>query len=139
MQNLKKYALFVLMAVFVSSLAIAPANAQSGLVANVPFNFVVGKITMKAGSYRVQSQGGFVSVSGEGQTSYVLLLPGGDAADRNGNPYLIFTRFGSESFLNKVVFSSDSTYDLPLTSRQKELANHQASGEQVAVLIEPVR
>src|SRR4051812_44098262 len=113
MKNLKKYVLFVLMAVFVSSLAIAPANAQSGLVANIPFNFVVGKTAMKAGSYRVQSQGAFVAVSGEGQTSYVLLLPGGDAADRNGQPYLVFTRYGSESFLNKVVFSADSTYDLP--------------------------
>jgi len=139
MQNLKKYVLLVLMAVFVSSLAIAPASAQTGLVANIPFDFVLGKTTLKAGSYRVAPQGGFVAVSGERQTTYVLLLPGEHASDHNGQPYLIFTRYGSETFLNKVVFAADNTCNLPRSSREKELATHQTSGEQLAVLLGPAR
>ena len=139
MQNLKKYVLFVLMTVFVASLAIVPAHAQ-GITANVPFDFVLGKTTMKADSYRLEKQGEFVAIVGvQGRTSYSLLLPDRDAASRDGQPYLIFTRYGTESFLSKIVFSAKVTYNLPRSSREKEMMAHLHSGEQVAVLIQPTR
>ena len=95
MQNLRKYVLFVFMAVFVASLAIAPAQAQSRLEANVPFDFVLGQTTMKANSYRIASEGSFVAfVDADGRAIYSMYLPGGDAADlHNGAPYLVFTRY----------------------------------------------
>lgn len=141
MQNLKKFVLFVLMAVFVAALAIAPAHAQSGrLSVNVPFDFVLGKATLKAGTYRIETQGSFVSFSdADRKTTYALLLPGGGVSDRNGEPYVVFTRYGTESFLNKVVFSADNSYDLPRSSQEKEIMAHLTSGEQVAVLIQPLR
>jgi hypothetical protein len=139
MQNLKKYVLFVLMTVFVASLAIVPAHAQ-GITANVPFDFVLGKTTMKADSYRIEKQGEFVAIVGvHGRISYSLLLPDRDAASRDGQPYLIFTRYGTESFLSKIVFSEDKSYAVPRSGREKELAARLNSGEQVAVLIEEAR
>jgi hypothetical protein len=139
MQNLKKYVLLVLMTVFVASLALVPAYAQ-GLSANVPFDFVLGKTTMKADNYRIQVEGGFVAIVGvQGATNYALLLPGGDAAIRDGKPYLIFTRYGTESFLSRIVFSADSIYNLPRSVREKEMMAHLPAGEQVGVLIQPAR
>ncbi len=139
MRSLKKYVLFVLLAVFVASLTLTPARAQSGLSANVPFDFVVGKTTMKAGSYRIGTQGAFVSFTSiGGRTRFALLSPGRSATGRS-EPYLVFTRYGTESFLSKIVFSARNTYDLPRSGRESELAARGASGEQVAVLIAPVR
>jgi hypothetical protein len=141
MQNLRKYVLFVLVGVFVASFAIVPAHAQGRLAANVPFDFVLGRTTMKADTYRIESQGAFVSlVSGAGESRYSTFIPGSDAADRhNGAPYLVFVRYGAETFLSRIVFSTDHTYDLPRSSREKELAAHSNSGEQVAVLIQEAR
>jgi hypothetical protein len=140
MQNLKKSVLFVLMAVFVVSLAIVPAHAQ-GMEANVSFDFVVGQTTMKADSYRIETQGAFMALVNvqDGRASYALLSPGDDAANHNGQPYLVFTRYGTESFLSKVVFSADKTYNLLRSSREKEMIAHARSGEEVAVLIQPLR
>ena len=141
MQNLKKSVLFVLMAVFVASLALMPAQAQSGsLSANVPFDFVLGKTTLKADTYRIQTQGSFIElVNAQGRSTYTLLLPGSDAANRNGQPYLVFTRYGTESFLSKIVFAADNIHNLPRSAREKEMMAHVTSGEEVAVLIQPAR
>jgi len=139
MQNLKKSVLLVLMTVFVASLAIVPAHAQ-GIEATVPFDFVLGKTTLKADNYRIQMQGSFVALAGEqGGASYALLVPGTDAANHNGQPYLVFTRYGTESFLSRIVFSADSIYNLPRSVREKEMMAHLPAGEQVGVLIQPAR
>jgi hypothetical protein len=141
MQNLRKYVLFAFSAVFVASLAIAPAHAQSRLEANVPFDFVLGQTTMKANTYRIASDGSFVAfVNAHGRAIYSMYLPGGDAADsHNGAAYLVFTRYGTETFLSKIVFSPDRTYDLPRSSNEKELAARLHSNEQIAVSIGAAR
>jgi len=141
MQNLKKSVMLGLVAVFGAALAIAPAHAQSRVAADIPFNFVLGKTTMQAGQYRIARSGAsFVAVSAvEGKTRFAMLLPGGDSHSQNGQPYLVFTRYGQETFLSKVVFSENEVYDVPVSSREKEMRAHLTSGEQLAVLIQPVR
>jgi hypothetical protein len=141
MQNLRKYVLFAFMAVFVASLAIAPAHAQSRLKANVPFDFVLGQTTMRADTYRIVSDGSFIAlVDANGKSRYSMYLAGSDAADHyNGAPYLVFTRYGTETFLSKIVFSTDRSYDLPRSSREKELAARLNSNEQGAVSIGAAR
>lgn len=138
MQNLKKYVLLGLMAMLVGSFAVASAHAQSfGMKAEVPFNFSVAKTDLKAGSYFVKIQGAFVTFSEVGgSTTYALLSNGGRAAYRNGQPYLVFTKYGNESFLNKIVFSSNQSYELPRSGREKEIMARVADREQVAVLID---
>ena len=137
MQNLRKYVLFAFMAVFVASIATAPAHAQSRLEANVPFDFVLGKTTMKADTYRIERQGSFVAVvDAEGRARYSMYISSSDAADHyKGAPYLVFTRYGAETFLNKIVFSTDHAYDLPRSSKEKELAARFNSDQQIAVAI----
>jgi hypothetical protein len=141
MQNLRKYVLFVLVGVFVASFAMAPAHAQSASIsASVPFDFAVGATSLKAGSYRIVTQGSFVAFSlAGGNTTYTMLYQGVDATSRDGQPYLVFTRYGTESFLSKIVFSEDKSYAVPRSGREKELAARLNSGEQVAVLIEEAR
>lgn len=140
MNSLKKSVLFVLSAVFVASLSLVPAHAQ-GISADVPFTFTLGKATMPAGSYRVERSGSFFVLSSlaDGTTKYELLVPGGQAQEREGKPYLVFNRYGSETFLTRVVFSSTENYNLPRTSREKEIMARLSSGDEVAVLIQPLR
>ena len=141
MNNLKKHVLFLLMAVLGTTLAIAPVHAQTARAsANIPFDFVVGKTTLQAGSYRIEQQGSFVLLaSAEGRKTYALLQPGSKVASRDGQPYLVFTRYGKDSFLNKIVFSIDNHYDLPRSAKEREIMAKLASGDQVAVLIQPAR
>ena len=140
MQSLKNLVLFLLLTVFVASLGIAPAHAQSRLKADVPFDFEVGKTTLKAGTYGVAVDGQFVILQGpEGKTINALLLPGRADHHHKDEAYLVFTRYGKESFLNTVAFSVDKTYDLPRSNREREMMAHVQSGEQLAVLIQPAR
>lgn len=126
---------------FVASFAMVPAYAQSANIsASVPFDFAVGNSSLKAGSYRIAKQGSFVAFSLTGRnTSFTLLYPGVSASRRDGQPYLVFTRYRTESFLSKIVFSETQSYGVPRSGREKELAAGLNSGEQVAVLIEEVR
>jgi len=139
MKNLNKVVLLMLVAMFGAALAIAPAQAQATRVSvNVPFDFVVGKATMKAGTYRMEKQGSFLSLaSADGQTGYALLIPGGGVVRRNGESYLVFTRYEGVSFLNKIVFSVGDNYQLPRSNRQKELMSKMNSGQEVALAIRP--
>jgi hypothetical protein len=142
MQSLKKNLLFILMALFVASFGGASLVwAQSaGMTADVPFDFAVGKVNLKAGSYSVKNQGAFVAFSQFGrETTYSLLYQGGKTAERNGQPYLVFTRYGSESFLKKIVFSADQSYDVPRSKREKEIVARGTRGEEVAMLMGAAR
>lgn len=139
MQSLKKNVVLGLMAVLVVSFSVASAQAQSGAMkAEVPFNFSVVKTDLQSGNYSIKIQGAFVAFSEVGgSTTYALLSNRGRAAERNGHPYLVFTKYGTESFLNKIVFSSTESYELPRSGREKEIMARVTTGEQVAVVLEP--
>lgn len=143
MKSQKKLGLFVVLAVLGAMVAVVPAHAQSeGRVSvNIPFDFVVGNSALKAGAYRIETmEPGVLTLSNsDGRKRFALMVTDGNAASRNGDPYVVFTRYGNEAFLDKVVFSSDSSYDLVLTSREKELISAVASGEGDAVVIQTSR
>jgi hypothetical protein len=142
MRSLKKSVMLAVAAVFGAALAVGTAHAQDHIGVDVPFSFVLGKTTLQAGHYRIERTGAasFASfIDAERKAKFIMLLPGSDARGHNGNPYLVFTRYGQETFLNKVVFSNYEVYDLPVTSKQKELRAQLGSGEELAVLIQPVR
>src|SRR5580765_7630059 len=138
MQSLKGLVLFGLVAVFIASVGIAPAHAQMpGIVVDVPFDFSVGSNHLQAGNYRIESTGAmnaFVTLSQTGgKTTYSLYNQGGHAAERNGQPYLVFTRYETDSFLTKIVISPNESYEMPLTGQQKEILAKATSTEQVNV------
>jgi hypothetical protein len=140
MQSSKKFVMFVLVTVLAAALAIVPARAQSRLSANVPFDFVLGKTTLQSGQYRIAMDGSsFVAVTNEqGNLRFSLLLPGSEKPGHDAQPYLEFHRYGDQAFLRKIVFSATEVYELPVSGREKEMRAHLRSGEQVAVLIQPL-
>ena len=138
MKSPKEYVLALLMLVFGATMGIA--QAQTGRVSvDVPFDFVVGKANLAAGTYRVvrQPESPFLTLTNaQGHSVCALLFPGGKVDPKNGRPYLVFRRYGNEAFLNQVVFSANNNYELPRSSKEKEMMAKQTSGEQVAVLIQ---
>jgi hypothetical protein len=145
MQNLMKSTLFaVLMTVLGAALAIAPAHAQSGsrVLVNVPFDFSVGNTLLKAGSYTVKElePGVLAFSSNEGQEHQFALTVRGYSANRGQQPHIVFTRYGTEAFLNRVFLSGDDDCNqLPRSSREKRLIHDQASGGELSLLIQPAR
>jgi len=104
-------------------------------MATIPFDFSAGGTQFQAGDYRVQipgEVGSFLLIARNGgDAKYTMLLPAHKEPLRNGEPYLVFHRYGTESFLTRVVFSDGQTYDLPRTSREKEILAGATSDEQV--------
>jgi hypothetical protein len=70
---------------------------------------------------------------------FVLTVPDG-SANRNHHPKLVFARYGNELFLDKVYLSSDGNgRELLPGSREKKLIEKRASGEELSLLLQPVR
>src|ERR1700751_3938762 len=135
MQHLMKTMLFAVIAILGVTLTIAPAHAQSTnrVLANIPFDFSVGNTTLKAGSYTVeQLPSGFLvfsSVDGK-EHQFVLTIPG-DSSRQSQTPRLVFTRYGSEAFLERVFFAGNEDYhELLRSSRENELIKNQTSGDE---------
>ena len=142
MQYLLKPMLLAVLTVFGAALTIAPAHAQSGsrALANIPFEFSVGNTTLKPGSYTLeQLQSGILALSSSDnkEHQFAMTFPG-DSDRQSHEPHLVFSRYGSEAFLKKVVLSSDEDCDeLPESSRERDLIKNQASGAELSLLIQP--
>ena len=144
MQYLLKTMLFAVITVFGVALTIVPAHAQSGsrALANIPFEFSVGNTTLKAGSYTVeQLESGIIAFSSEDgkEHQFAMTFPG-DSNKQSQEPRLVFIRYGSEAFLKRVFLSGNENYNgLPESSRERELIKHQASRDELSLLIQPPR
>jgi hypothetical protein len=144
MQYLLKPVLFAVITVFGVALTIVPAHAQSGsrALANIPFEFSVGNTTLKAGSYTVeQLESGIIAFSSEDgkEHQFAMTFPG-DSNKQSQKPRLVFIRYGSEAFLKRVFLYGNENYnELPESSRERELIKHQASADELSLLIQPPR
>lgn len=143
MNKLIKPTLFVLMAVLAASFGIAQAHAQSGsrVRINIPFDFSVGNTPLKAGNYTVsQLEPGIVVFSGDDkQQSQIAATVVLDSRNHDQKPQLVFTRYGSEVFLNKIFLAANEDgHELRRSQREKQL-QHQVSREEISLLIEPAR
>ena len=145
MKGLMKSSLFaVLLIVLGTAISSAPAHAQTGsrVSVNIPFDFVVGNATLKAGQYKVeQVESGLLSFSGlDGQEHRFALAILGNSANVGHHTHFVFTRYGSEAFLSKVFLSDDNDCNqLPRSNREKELIRDQANGDEFSLLVEPAR
>ena len=144
MQYLLKPMLLAALTVFGAALTIAPAHAQSGsrALANIPFEFSVGNTTLKAGSYSVeQLQSGILALSGidNKEHQFAMTFPS-DSDKQSQESHLVFIRYGSEVVLKKVFISgNENCYELPESSRERELIRNPASGAELSLLIQPAR
>jgi hypothetical protein len=141
MQGIKKVVFMAVLAV-VTMAAVAPAHAQDGRMSvNVPFDFVLGKSTLRSGQYHVERLPSgillFTNLDGS-LRRFAVLTPGGKATNRS-EPYLVFTRYGHDAFLSRVVFSAEDNYEVPKSNREKELIANAGSNNQMAMLIQPAQ
>ena len=121
-------------------LVAACANAQSVSVkANVPFDFTVGKSTLPAGEYSIQS----ISTG----ASSVLAIRGGKAnqmlastnhaetLNPSANSRLVFHKYGDQYFLSKIWLQGEKAgREFKISRREAEVAKSVPTSEDVIVL-----
>jgi|HubBroStandDraft_2_1064218.scaffolds.fasta_scaffold71387_2 hypothetical protein len=110
-------------------LALPMLNAQSRIVANVPFNFYVGEKAMAAGTYQVQPGSSSMDLLQNLDTdAAVFVIKAIRVQDANQRyPKLVFERCGNQYFLSQIWDgASDTGIQLPRSRREKEIlmANH---------------
>ena len=145
MKKVVKATLFALaLTVLGTTLSAAPAQAQSGqrVQVNVPFDFSIGNTELKAGSYTVQAlESGILVFTGDDahQQGFALTLRG-DSSNHSQEPHLVFAVYGTEAFLNQVFLSDDNDCNqLPPSRKQRKLSRQAVGGEEVSLLVQPVR
>lgn len=121
-------------------LALPMLNAQSRMVANVPFNFYVGEKAMAAGAYQVQPNSSTVDLLQNLDTSAAAFVIKAVRLEdvHQRHPKLVFERCGNQYFLAQIWDgASDTGIQLPRSRREKEIlmgANGASDGPEVIVL-----
>jgi len=115
------------------------ARAQDErIVSSVPFAFMVGQTELPAGSYEVRQEGAdraIVSIVSEDgrHVANAITIAGADAAPNTASS-LVFRKFGSKYFLERVVSTDGSERDIVLTPErmERDLARRAASASAAA-------
>lgn len=121
----------------------APVPVSAGDIrANVPFSFTVNKRVLPPGTYNVTS-GNAHSLLIRGYGSGAVVMGQHAESATSTSPKLVFHRYGDEYILREVWMGRASGYQLPQTSRERELAGNRggantatASFERVEVAIQ---
>jgi len=99
---------------------VASARAEEKVIARVPFDFVVGSLTMPAGRYIVTEADdpALVSIANENGHDFTFVLT---IADGNNEPVaepeLIFDEIGGQRFLARIVTGDSDGREIPLKAR----------------------
>lgn len=139
-----KSKLFVVMALLGAILSVMPAHAQSGVreSVSIPFDFSVGGSSLKAGMYTVaEDRSGILTLTSiDGRQGIFALTVRDDAENASRHPHLVFMRYGSETFFDKIYLSADSDfYRVPLSKRERQVSNQHGVAEESSLLLEPAR
>jgi hypothetical protein len=134
---MKKQVLFSVLTM-VLLMASGAANAQLGsteeLRFNVPFDYNVGKATMKAGNCFVQHAGTQNALLIRGNGSSALTLSGSVSGKAVSQTKLVFNKYGDQYFLAQVwVQGDDIGEQLPRTRMENELIS-KAQPDSVVIL-----
>ena len=135
---MKKQVLFSLLTT-VLLMATGSAYAQLGgeqqLRFNVPFDYKVGNVIMKAGDYSVQRAGGTENallIRGNGSSAFTL--SGSVSGKAGSTTKLVFNKYGDQYFLAQVWMQGEETgAQLPRTSTENELMS-KASRDSVVIV-----
>lgn len=127
------------LAVVLGVLAVsAPAPvAAADIRANVPFTFTVSKKVLPPGAYDVTSGVGHTLMLRGFGTGAIVLGQRAESATTT-SPKLVFHRYGDEYILREVWMGSGSGYQLPKTSRERELAGERKGGATASASFERV-
>jgi hypothetical protein len=99
------------------------ARADQEVVANVPFDFIVGGVRLPAGKYVVAQQGqsSLVSIESTDRRHFAFVLMNPMALDRAGSASkLVFERVGPEHFLSQIVGEGKEGLELLQTPAEME-------------------
>src|SRR3954447_3790719 len=120
---------WIAMAMTLVGVAIAsPARADERLVANVPFEFIVGHVRLPAGQYVVSetSTPGVLSIASVARWHKILVLTNADGGKVPAQPELVFKRYEGQLFLARVNDGYAIEREIPLTrsimSRERQVA-----------------
>jgi len=101
-----------------------PARAEERLVATVPFEFIVAHQRMPAGKYIISTAAEDPSVlaieSQDGEHAAFVLTIATPADEKAERPGFVFTRFGGEYFLSRIVSPYDAGQEVPLSPELME-------------------
>ena len=136
-----KYAkwMLALSLVALSTLSVAQTITSSGLVAEVPFVFMVGNQSIPAGE---------VQITRSGMTPNILLVRNADAKaatlsnatqgetrHASNDTVLVFERYGDRYFLSSIrLGGSDMTYQFPQSKAEAELRAQNMQGTETTLL-----
>jgi hypothetical protein len=125
---MKKRAL-VTATLFVFSIIVAAqaAQAQEPMLANIPFAFVAGNVTLPAGEYRVEKLDGNSAVllihCSDPTASVMVMTHAAEAKKLQTQSILVFNRYDNRYFLSQVwKAGSIRGRQLSKSPREKELA-----------------
>lgn len=130
---LKGFTMLALIVTLALATAVVSANAQSStrLVANIPFEFVVGDHAMPSGKYTTNvasSDGKALMIQSADAKNGVVRLT--NSIQRQGprtNARLVFHRYGDRYFLAEVWNGGDSTGLQLIKSRQERAIERELS------------
>jgi len=127
--------------VFGLLLVAACANAQSvNVKANVPFDFTVGKSTLSAGQYNIQSlstgSSDVLAIRGGAAQNMLASANRAETLNPSPNSRLVFHKYGDQYFLSQIWLQGEKAgRQFRITKREAEMAkNVQTSEEDVIVL-----
>jgi hypothetical protein len=103
------------------------------LVANIPFDFSVGKASLPHGEYNVKpmNQGSIVIRSKDGRKGVVAMTIATDSPKSLAVGKLVFNRYGDQYFLFKVLGPGSSGKELLRSKTERELAKNISTPETI--------
>ena len=93
------------------------AIAEEKLIANVPFEFIVGQSKLPAGHYVVTEADdpALVSIANAEGRGFTFVLTVGSSLDENvDQPELVFKQYGGRYFLSQIVTTGTEVREIPL-------------------------
>ena len=120
-------------------LATSSAYAQTiNLKADIPFDFVVGKITLPSGEYTIRSFNAdqTLSIGGSAHNPVLFLAKRCSSPSPSAQSKLVFARYGERYFLSEMWIEGNSTGRQLLKSRREVRVAENQAAQPVVVLAE---
>jgi len=109
----------------VSLSAAALANFSGAVKADIPFDFMVGKESMKAGHYQITGltpSGTLVIHNLETKKSVTFQVTNGKTTAGDSDAKLVFNRYGNQYFLTRIWDGGETSSDLIKSKTEREAA-----------------
>jgi len=117
--------LMVTLALTAASAVVANGQTTQGLRAQVPFDFVVGDKTLRAGEYHVRAlsdAGSPIVIRSENGDRAIQLSYNAQSKDKQLRAKLVFHRYGNTYFLSQVWMSGEVTgREIPKTRQERTM------------------